>query len=83
MKILLTLFSCFIFITVSHAQGIKATIVDAITKQPLAARIVIEDDTGHVYNSYYSKLNGFFTEEDGTFYQELKNGKSIQPIQGT
>jgi hypothetical protein len=82
-KTLLILFSCFIFFAVSHAQGIKAKIVDATTTQPLAARIVIVDDTGHVYNSYYSKLNGFFTEEDGTFYQELKNGKySIEIFHG-
>lgn len=58
----------------SHSQGIKATIIDAETKKPLPARIVITDDTGHVYNSYYSKLKGFFTEENGTFFQELKNG---------
>lgn len=75
MKTLLILFSYFILTTVTHAQGIKAKILDATTKEPIAARIVIVDDTGHVYNSYYSKLNGFFTEEDGTFNQELKNGK--------
>ena len=58
----------------SHSQGIKATILDAETKKPLPARIVITDDTGHVYNSYYSKLKGFFTEENGSFFQELKDG---------
>ena len=58
----------------AKTQSIKARILDAETNQPLPSRIVITDDTGHVYNSYYSKLKGFFTEEDGTFIQELKNG---------
>jgi hypothetical protein len=70
--------SIFIYLLIvsstADAQGIKAAIIDSESKKPLAARIVIADDTGHVYNSYYSKLNGFFTEEDGTFFLALKNG---------
>ena len=65
---------CCAFCLNSYSQGIKASIIDAETKKPLPSRIVIIDDTGHVYNSYYSKLKGFFTEEDGTFSCELKNG---------
>ncbi|HUQ65233.1 MAG TPA: hypothetical protein VM101_03715 [Flavitalea sp.] len=57
----------------AHSQGIKGAIRDAKTNKPLPSRIIITDDTGHIYNSYYNKLNGFFTEEDGTFFQELKN----------
>jgi hypothetical protein len=74
MRTLLFLFLYFILISVTHAQGIKGTVIDVLSKKPLAARIVITDDTGHVFNSYYSKLKGFFTEENGTFYQDLKNG---------
>lgn len=74
MKTTLFVLSCLVFSFFSYAQGIKATILDAATKKPLAARVVITDDTGHVYNSYYTKLKGFFTEEDGTFSLALKNG---------
>jgi hypothetical protein len=72
---LLLVWCCLTIAFALQAQGIKARIVDADTKNSLAARVVIADDTGHVYNSYYSKLKGFFTEENGAFYQELKNGK--------
>jgi hypothetical protein len=73
MKIILLIIFCGLYF-IGFSQGIKGLITDANTNKPLPARIVITDDTGHVYNSYYSKLNGFFTEEDGTFFQELKNG---------
>ncbi len=68
-------FMLFCWLTLqAKPQAIKAKILDAETNQPLPSRVVITDDTGHVYNSYYSKLKGFFTEEDGSFSQELKNG---------
>ena len=75
MKAILFIFSLLIISSRSSSQGIRASIIDAETKKPLPARIVITDDTGYVYNSYYNKLKGFFTEEDGTFFQELKNGQ--------
>jgi hypothetical protein len=68
------LFFLFLYNAV-YSQGIHGQIRDSETKKALPARIVITDDTGHVYNSYYSKLKGFFTEEDGSFFQELKEGK--------
>ena len=74
MKTILFIFSLLIISSRSSSQSIRAAIVDAETKKPLSARIVITDDTGHVYNSYYNRLKGFFTEEDGTFFLELKNG---------
>ena len=74
MKTILFIFSLLIISSRSSSQSIRAAIIDAETKKPLSARIVITDDTGHVYNSYYNRLKGFFTEEDGTFFQELKNG---------
>ena len=73
MNKILFIFFCALHLN-SHSQGIKATILDAETKKPLSARIVITDDIGHVYNSYYSKLKGFFTEENGSFFQALKKG---------
>src|SRR5215212_11734791 len=73
MKIFLLILYCSLYFN-ARSQGIKGFITDAKTNKPLPSRIVITDDTGHVYNSYYSKLNGFFTEEDGTFFQQLNNG---------
>src|SRR5687768_11287249 len=73
MKIFLIIFLCAINQQLI-AQGIRGKILDSSSQTPLPSRIVITDDTGRVYNSYYSKLKGFFTEEDGTFFQELKNG---------
>jgi hypothetical protein len=82
MKTLVYILSCLIF-SAAYGQGIKAVVLDAENRHPLAARIVITDDTGRVYNSYYSKLKGFFTEENGAFFQDLNNGNySIEVFHG-
>jgi hypothetical protein len=61
----------------------KGKILDASTKESLPARVVITNDTGHTYNSYYKKLPGFFTEEDGTFSIQLNKGKyAVQVFRG-
>jgi hypothetical protein len=70
--------TCLLFFCwhITNAQvKFSGTIIDTETKQPLAARIKITDDTGGVYHSYYSKLPGFFTEENGSFAVSLPNGK--------
>jgi len=83
MKTISFIFCLIVISSVSHAQGIKGKVIDGKNKNSLAARIVITDDTGHAYNSYYSKLKGFFTEENGTFFQELKNGNySVEVFHG-
>src|SRR5690349_17220010 len=67
----------------AYPQSVKIAVIDAETKKPLAARIVITDDTGHVYNSYYSKLDGFFTDENGVSSLQLSNGNySIEAFHG-
>jgi hypothetical protein len=58
----------------SSQTGVRGLVTDSATKAPLPARIVISDDTGHVYNSYYSKLPGFFTSPDGSFQLDLPAG---------
>ena len=55
-------------------NGIKGKVYDGSTGEILSARIVVADDTGHIYGSYYTKLPGFFTEEDGSFEQLLEPG---------
>ena len=60
--------------TPSSFQGITGKVTDAATNQPLSVRIVITDDTGHVYKSYYTKLPGFFTNENGSFQLPLEPG---------
>jgi hypothetical protein len=83
MKKLLLVCSYFVVLSTSSAQGIKGKIVDARTNDPLAARVVISGDTGQAYNSYYSRLPGFFTEENGSFQQDLNNGNySIEVFHG-
>lgn len=83
MKKIILVSLCLAMYGSSFSQGIQGLVVDAGTKHPLAARIVIRDDTGHVCNSYYSKLNGFFTSENGRFYQDLQNGNySIEIFHG-
>lgn len=61
-------------ITRNAFTGIKGRVVDAAANTPLSARISIADDTGHIYNTYYNSLPGFFTEEDGSFAQPLAPG---------
>lgn len=53
---------------------IRGRVVDSSSGGPLPARIVIRDEKGKVINSYYDRLNGFFTEEDGSFQQQLQPG---------
>jgi hypothetical protein len=63
--------------------GIKGNIIEVETGAPLPARIVITDDSGRVFNSYYKHLPGFFTEEDGSFSAPLKPGNySINVFHG-
>jgi hypothetical protein len=75
----------FIFCFPVPAQTrISGLVTDSTTNEPLAARIVIADDTGHVYNSYYSKLPGFFTEPDGSFQITLPSGRyNMEVFHGT
>lgn len=84
MKYSILYFLAFIsFITEGSAQAdpsainanVHGAISDKITGKPLAARIVVIDDSGKVYNSFYKKLDGFFTHEDGTFSISLSPGK--------
>lgn len=65
---------CLCLLSKAYPQGIKGYIRDSETKHQLPARIVITNDTGFVYNSYYSRLKGFFTEEDGSFSIDLQKG---------
>ncbi len=54
--------------------GLKGNVADAKTGERLSARIVILDESGNAVNSYYNHLPGFFTNEDGSFEQELEEG---------
>ena len=75
------LFAFLLFVANSVVGQISfsGSVIDE-NKKPLAARIVIIDDTGHIYNSYYSKLPGFFTEEDGKFSISLQPGNYVVEI---
>jgi hypothetical protein len=58
----------------NNFPGIKGNLTDSSTRKPLAGRIVITNDTGKVINSFYEKLPGFFTQQDGSFEQPLPPG---------
>lgn len=59
----------------SRLHTLRGAVTDSKAGTPLPARIVIKNDTGHIYNSFYEKLPGFFTQEDGTFHLQLPAGK--------
>ena len=54
---------------------IQGKVCDAETGEILAARIVITDPDSNVVRSRYTTLPGFFTDDAGSFRQELKPGK--------
>jgi len=64
-------------ITPAAFAGIKGRVFNGVTHAQLSARVVITDDTGHIYNSYYNSLPGFFTGEDGSFAQALAPGHYV------
>jgi hypothetical protein len=59
----------------TSSPGITGNVADAQNGEILSARIVISDSTGEVLQSYYNHLNGFFTNDDGTFEYEVAPGK--------
>jgi hypothetical protein len=58
----------------SSSSGLGGRVFDAGTGAGLPSRIVVEDDSGEVVDSYYDHLPGFFTEEDGSFKVDLAPG---------
>ncbi|MRG44520.1 hypothetical protein GFS24_05315 [Chitinophaga sp. SYP-B3965] len=56
--------------------GIKGQVFDGVMKKPLSARIEVRDTAQKIQATYYykNKLEGIFTEEDGTFSIPLKPG---------
>ena len=61
--------------TYSGATGIKGKVTDAETGKPLPARIVLENQDGNVFGSYYKKYPGFFTAEDASFQFDVSPGQ--------
>jgi hypothetical protein len=55
--------------------AVRFEVKDSATGKPLPARIVLTDDEGRTINSFYTKLQGFFTSTDGTSNVRLKPGK--------
>ncbi|WP_353721007.1 hypothetical protein [Dyadobacter sp. 676] len=55
-------------------EGIKGSVTDAETNEPVAARIIVKDTSGKVQATYYEHCDGIFTEEDGTFSLRLRPG---------
>lgn len=58
----------------SGVSGINGKIVDAVSGEPLPARIILKDENGNAIDSYYNVYPGFFSEEDGTFHKNLTPG---------
>ncbi|RQW02237.1 hypothetical protein EH222_13940, partial [candidate division KSB1 bacterium] len=58
---------------VTGETGIRGTVLDAKTSEPLPARIVLRD-SARVHSSYYKIYPGHFTAEDGTFFLNAEPG---------
>lgn len=62
-------------LTPSTFPGIRIHVVDEGTGEPLSARIVVRTGRDSVLQSYYSALDGVFTDENGTLEMELGPGE--------
>ena len=62
-------------LTKSDFIGIRGTVYEFESGEPLPARIAVRDTSGKYFNSSYDKAPGFFTGEDGSFEEKLAPGK--------